>query len=146
MTTLGSAHKLDEHLTIVVTALQPELDVQAFLSCIRDAWVQVRSNSFGVAVAANGERLVASSGVLERLAPLLGERYPDLAYAADLTLRNLDHALRTGGPERLESWAPPLDGIYAGPIRSGSGESLEHIAWSAFDLCAGLHAALSVSP
>lgn len=102
--------------------------------------------TIGVAVAANGERLVAPSGVLERLAPLLGERYSDLAYVADLALRNLDSALRTLGPGRLESWAPPLDGVYVGPIRPGSGESLEHIARSAFELCAGLHAALSVSP
>ncbi len=101
--------------------------------------------TIGVAVAANGERLVASSGVLERLEPLLGERYSHLAYVADLTLRNLDYALRTLGPGWLESWTPPLDGIYVGPIRSGAGESLEHIARSAFDLCAGLHAALSVS-
>ncbi len=102
--------------------------------------------TIGVAVVADGGPLVAPSGVLERMAPLLGERYSHLAFAADHALRGLDYALKVYGPGRLDSWAPPMDGIHVGPIRPGAGESLEHIARSALELCAGLHAILSASP
>lgn len=94
--------------------------------------------TIGVAVANGGSFLVVPVPALERLSCLYGSENEALMFAAKSALDSMEGLLAKSGPEGLDSWSSPFDGIFKGSLRNGAGNSLGEIARSALMLCSSL--------
>jgi hypothetical protein len=94
--------------------------------------------AIGVAVAADGNFLVVPVPALERLSCIYGTENEALLFAARSALDSMQGVLAKSGPNGLDSWSSPFDGIFKGAIRIGAGNSMGEIARSALTLCSSL--------
>lgn len=94
--------------------------------------------TIGVAVANSGNFLVVPVPALERLGCIYGNENEALLFAAKSALDSMEGVLAKSGPNGLDLWSSPFDGIFKGAVRIGAGNSLEEIARSALTLCSSL--------
>ncbi len=94
--------------------------------------------TIGVAVANSGNFLVVPVPALERLSCIYGNENDALLFAARSALDSMEGVLAKSGPNGLNSWSSPFDGVFKGSLRAGAGNSLEEIARSALSLCSSL--------
>ena len=94
--------------------------------------------TIGVAVANSGNFLVVPVPALERLSCIYGNENEALLFAAKSALDSMQGVLAKSGPEGLNAWSSPFDGVFRGSVRIGAGNTLEEIARSALSLCSSL--------
>jgi hypothetical protein len=94
--------------------------------------------TIGVAVANADNHLVVPVVSLPRLSCIYGKENEGLIFAAGKALDDMGVHLSSEGKSILETWVSPFEGLYKGPIRIGSGNSLEEIARNALMLCSSL--------
>lgn len=94
--------------------------------------------TIGVAVVNNTSFVVVPVASLDRLGCIYGRENETLMFAATSAIESIKRSLAKEGPNGLDRWSCPFEGIFKGAIRSGAGASLEQIARTALTLCSSL--------